>query len=129
MEHKQYQPTEKQLEKWNALTPATMPTDAEFKASWAKRHNGKESGWGMGKRDWVAQHTDDNLTQTPEYNLGLWQGRLDAFLGLESADTSNYHTDPYQYGYYHGHDGFTSFWKGYDRQARADFEAKYREEK
>lgn len=124
---KKFQPTEKQLAKWEALTPATIPTDDEFKTRWMKAHHGKVTGWGMGKRDWVANHADDHLTCTVDYNLGLWQGRIDAMNGEPSADTSEYHTNPYHNGYYYGYESFQSFWKGFDQAARAEFEAKYKE--
>jgi hypothetical protein len=125
MTRKQFTPTEKQLAKWNSLTAPVMPSDEEFKAMWKKAHHGKEAGWGLGKRDWVALHENDNLTYTVEYNLGLWQGRVDAANGLEPMDTTEYHTNPYHYGYYAGYNGFASFWKGYDKNARASFEAEY----
>jgi hypothetical protein len=124
MERK-YQPTEKQLVKWKALKPAEMPTDEEFKVQWKRQHGGKLTGWGMAKRDWVIQHSDDHLTCTVEYNIGLWQGRVDAAAGLPQAETPNYHTSPYEYGYYRGYTSFGSFWNGYDRNAKVDFETKY----
>lgn len=128
MERKIYEPTEKQLAKWDMLQPADMPTDEEFKASWKKSHHGKETGWGMGKRDWINIHSDDQLTQTVTYNQGLWQGRIDAMLGLEPLDTPHYHTDPYEYGYYIGYNGFESFWSGYDAQARKNLADQYKGE-
>ena len=120
-----FEPTAKQLEKWNALKPAVMPSDDEFKARWKKAHGGKETGWGMSKRDWVGNHASDTLTQTVEYNLGLWQGRVDAARGEEAQPTPNYHTDPYDHGYYSGYHGFASFWKGFDSAARQQFNQKY----
>ena len=128
MERKQFVPTEKQLEKWSALKPAEMPSDDEFKASWKRNHGGKLTGWGMGKRDWVARHADDNLTQTVEYNLGVWQGRVDALRGTEPMVTNEFHTNPYHYGYYYGYNGFAGFWKGYDANASAAFKKMYLEE-
>ena len=125
MERKQFEPTEKQLEKWTALTIPTMPADEEFKDQWKKRHGGVERGWGISKRDWVADHANDALTCTKEYFLGLWQGRVDAARGLEKLETPQYHTDPYQFGYYWGYDGFESFWKGSDPAARSAFSEKY----
>jgi len=129
MERKQYQPTEKQLAKWNALKPAAMPTDDEFKAAWKRGHHNVERGWGMDKRDWVANHSDDNLTCTVEYNLGLWQGRIDALLGLDPIEITDYNNDPYQYGYFRGFNGFESFWKGYDFQARERLASQYKGDK
>lgn len=125
MERKLYQPTEKQLKLWNTLKPATMPTDEEFKTSWKRAHHNVERGWGMGKRDWVAAHANDHLTETIDYMIGLWQGRIDALQGLDPLPSPNYHTSPYDNGYYHGFHGFESFWKGYDRQAREKLIAQY----
>lgn len=122
---KKFEPTQKQLEKWNALTVPTMPTDDEFKASWKRSHHGKEAGWGMGKRDWIASHSNDHMTCTPEYYLGLWQGRVDALNGVTRADTPDYHTNPSQFGYYSGYEGFSDFWKGYDQNAKKEFSEKY----
>lgn len=125
MERKMYEPTEKQIALWNTLKPSAMPTDEEFKAMWKKAHHGKETGWGMGKRNWIASHIDDQLTCTVEYNTGLWQGRVDAARGLEALETPEYHTDPFQFGYYTGYHNFEKFWNGYDRNARQKFEEKY----
>lgn len=120
-----YEPTAKQLEKWNALKPAVMPSDDEFKAQWKKAHHGKETGWGMGKRNWVISHANDSLTQTVEYNLGVWQGRVDAARGEEAQPTPEYHINPFQHGYYTGYTEFASFWNGFDRNARETFTQKY----
>ncbi|HSW63400.1 MAG TPA: hypothetical protein VLH56_08830 [Dissulfurispiraceae bacterium] len=119
-----YEPTAKQLEKWSAKPPE-MPSDDEFKTRWMKAHNGKVTGWGMGKRDWVALHANDHLTQTVDYNLGLWQGRVDAARGETAQPTPNYHTNPYDHGYYSGYNSFASFWQGFDKNARQQFTQKY----
>lgn len=113
---KTYQPTEKQIKNWSQLRPATMPTDEEFKATWKRQHHGKETGWGMGKREWVAQHANDHLTATVEHQIGVWQGRVDAMRGEPRAETSNYHTDPYQFGYYTGYETFDNFWPQYQKK-------------
>lgn len=125
MERKQFEPTEKQIEKWSALVAPTMPTDDEFKAQWKKAHHGKETGWGMGKRNWVAGHVNDSLVYTVEYNLGLWQGRVDAVRDTEPMETNEYHTNPFHFGYYTGFHGFASFWKGYGQEARDQFNQIY----
>jgi len=125
MDRKQYQPTEKQLQKWGTLKSSEMPSDDEFKAAWKHSHHNVERGWGMGKRDWVVNHANDHLIWTIEYNIGLWQGRIDALQGLEPIETPDYHNDPYQYGYFHGFNGFESFWHGYDAQARAKLIEQY----
>jgi len=120
-----FEPTEKQLSKWSLLRPTVMPSDDEFKARWKRAHGGKVTGWGMTKRDWVIAHSDDHLTCTVEYNLGLWQGRVDAMNGDPQQETPEYHTDPYQYGYYHGYAEFDGFWRGYDAAAKSDLQAKF----
>lgn len=125
---KKFEPTEKQLAKWTTLKPAVMPTDEEFKETWKKQHHGKITGWGMGKRDWIILHSDDNITCTLEYQIGLWQGRIDAMNGEAKAETPNKETNPYEYGYNKGYDTFESFWNGYDRNARAELLKKYGKE-
>lgn len=126
MNRREYEPTEKQIENWSKLYPAPMPTDDEFKAQWKRQHHGKESGWGMGKRNWVALHKDDNLTCNADYERGVWQGRLDAALGLDMAETPHYHTDAFEHGYYSGYTNFASFWPQYSRtEAGKNFIEKY----
>ena len=122
---KKFQPTEKQMAKWSALAPAAIPSDEEFKAKWTKQHHGKSTGWGMGKRDWVAAHSDDHLTQTVEYNMGLWQGRIDAMNGEEAYPIKAYDTDPYDYGYYSGYSNFKSFWAGCDAATRENLKSQF----
>ena len=123
--NRKFQPTEKQLEKWEKLSPAAKPTDDEFKAAWARKHHNVERGWGMGKRQWVIEHADDALTCCADYFLGLWEGRIDAMNGTAPSSTEQYHTDPFQHGYYTGYHTFQSFWKGFDQAARAQFQAQY----
>lgn len=127
MERKQYEPTEKQIKLWSTLHPAEMPTDEDFKATWKRQHHNKETGWGMGKRAWVAQHANDHFTQTTEYQIGVWQGRVDALRGEDRGETGTLDT-PFQNGYDFGFDTFQGFWKGYDAVARQSFIQKYGKE-
>lgn len=100
MDRKIYQPTEKQEEKWNALTTVAMPTDDEFKATWKRQHHGKISGWGMGKRNWIV----GNMKNCREYQLGLWQARLDIVAGLDYQNEAitDENANAYNLGYYRG---------------------------
>lgn len=123
MTTKTYQPTEKQITTWSKLAPASMPTDDGFKAQWKRQHHGKETGWGMAKRNWVACHANDNLTCSFDYELGVWQGRVDAFRNEPMAETPNYHTSPFEFGYYAGYTNFNSFWPQY--QKKDEFSALY----
>jgi hypothetical protein len=103
MNRKMYVPTDKQESNWARLTVYETPSDEVFKHSWAKSHNGKEAGWGMGKRDWIIR----NMCQTREYQMGLWQGRVDAAQGLEYSEERNEKT--YNVGYYRGYLSFDSY--------------------
>ena len=113
-----FAPTEKQEKKWT-FSKRKMPTDDEFKQTWAKKHGGKTKGWGIGKRDWAKT----NLASDRDYQVGMWQGRVDA------ANKMDYHserkTKPYNYGYYVGHDEYSSFRRGYDKKSSAEFDNKY----
>lgn len=120
MERKLYEPTQKQIENWSKLTtPAAIPTDEEFKALWAKRHHGKVAGWGMGKRDWMLSR----MTSTPEYQRGIWQGRVDAARGLGYSEERNENT--YNLGYHRGYTEYESNRNGWDAATRQRFDEKY----
>lgn len=118
-----YQPTPKQLSKWG--TPgdndidSKMPSDEEIKAAWAKSHGGKTTGWGMKKRDIKLSM----MTGTYDYQMGLWQGRVDAANGLEySGERSE---NVYNLGY---HRGYTEYWsnrRGWDEATCQRFDEKY----
>jgi hypothetical protein len=97
MDRMMYKPTEKQEEKWSRFTEPTMPTDEEFKALWKKAHHGKEMGWGMIKRDWIL----GNLEKGREYQMGLWQGRVDAIRGLDYSEERL--DKAYNVGYHRGY--------------------------
>jgi len=114
MERKQYEPTEKQLAKWakNDAIVCEMPSDDEFKAMWKKSHHGKERGWGMGKRDWVLRQ----MRNTTEYQMGMWQGRVDKACGLEYSEERNEKT--YNLGYHMGYTEWESHRVGMDEKTR-----------
>jgi len=114
-----YQPTQKQLDKWAQFTAPAMPSDEEFKAKWAKAHHGKQAGWGMGKRDWVTSH----MTQTKEYQTGIWQGRVDAARGVNYSEDRNENT--YNLGYHRGYTEYQSNRKGWDQATKDEFDRKY----
>ena len=122
MERKMYEPTEKQIAKWNSLTPSAMPSDEDFKASWKHAHGGKETGWGMGKRNWIVS----NMKNSAEYQLGIWQGRVDKARGLAYQEKEAVKT--FNLGYYRGYTEYESNRKGWDDATRADFDAKYLKE-
>jgi hypothetical protein len=125
--NRKYQATNKQTEKWNSLKVPVMPTDEEFKRMWKSQHNKKETGWGMGKRDWMIAHANDSLEFTADFNYGLWEGRVD---GLNKRISEVWdESEAFQYGYRKGLATFESFWKGCDPSVKKDFSEKYLEEK
>ena len=97
-----YEPTPKQIENWSKLNVVipTIPDDEEFKERWKKQHHGKVAGWGMGKRDWIVSE----MRNTPQYQLGIWQGRVDAAQGLDYSEERN--DSPYNLGYYRGYNEY-----------------------
>jgi hypothetical protein len=119
MERKMYEPTAKQEEKWARLSAATMPTDEEFKEIWKHAHHGKVAGWGMKKCDWILSQ----MTQSREYQMGLWQGRVDRARGLDYSEERNENT--YNLGYDRGYVEFESNYRGWDAQTRTAFDEKY----
>ena len=126
MERKMYEPTkslERKIARWDAQRAASggncMPTDEEFKARWAKRHGGKTRGWGMAKRDYILS----GMTTTREYQIGIWQGRVDKARGLEYSEERN--ENVYNLGYYRGYTQYESDRRGWDRATRERFDEKY----
>jgi hypothetical protein len=106
---KTYEPTEKQNRKWAAAgVTIIMPSDDEFKARWMKSHHGVVRGWGLGKRQWIIC----TLACTREYNLGIWQARVDALNGLDyqtpMSDDDGVNMNAYNLGYYRGYTEFGS---------------------
>ena len=123
MKRKMYTPTESQEKRWAAVRPLEMPTDEEFKANWKRRHHGKLTGWGLGKRDFIVK----NLKQTREYQMGLWQGSVDAARGIEYQHEamSDENVNCYNLGYYRGYNEYTRNRRGWDAETRARFDALY----
>ena len=121
MDRKMYQPTEKQEKRWarEAERAGEMPSDEWFKDRWKKDHRGKERGWGMGKRNWIL----GQMTGTREYQIGLWQGRVDAARGLDYSEERNENT--YNLGYHRGYTEYESNRKGWDRVTRERFDTNY----
>ena len=121
MTRKMYEPTKNQERKWAKFSDVSegMPTDEEFKTRWAKCHHGKTAGWGMGKRDWILS----NMTQTREYQMGIWQGRVDRARGLDYSEERNENT--YNLGYHRGYTEYESNRRGWDRATRQRFDEKY----
>ena len=116
---KVYQPTEKQEEKWAKFEPKEMPTDEEFKERWKKAHGGKEAGWGMMKRDWILS----NMKETRDYQIGLWQARVDKANGIPYVEKSEVTT--YNLGYYRGYTDYESDRRGWTEEMRRKFDEQY----
>jgi len=119
MNRKMYEPTQGNLKKWARFEQVEMPTDEEFKRQWAKSHGGKTRGWGLAKRDWILS----NMKQSREYQMGLWQGRVDKARGLDYSEERNENT--YNLGYHRGYTEYESNRRGWDRDTRTRFDEKY----
>jgi hypothetical protein len=106
MDRKMYEPTDKQSKKWNSFKLVVMPSDDEFKARWSRAHHGTVRGWGLGKRQWII----NNLSQSRQYNEGIWQARVDALRGLDYqtplSDDDGQGINAYNLGYYRGYTEF-----------------------
>lgn len=119
---KMYEPTEKQLSKWGEPgkdIESLMPSNDEIKQAWAKSHHGKVAGWGMKKRDLRLSL----MTSTYEYQLGIWQGRVDAANGLDYSEDRNENT--YNLGYHRGYTEYESNRRGWDVATKQRFDEKY----
>jgi hypothetical protein len=119
MERKLYRPTENQERKWASFPTPEIPSDDEFKAIWRKVHHGVERGWGIQKRNWILT----NMAKTREYQMGIWQGRVDAARGLEYSEERNENT--YNLGYYRGYSDYQSDRHGWDAATCARFDEQY----
>ena len=113
-ERMMYQPTEKQAETWAAMPEPTMPSDDEIKAM-AKKMRGGKKPWGILKRDIIL----GNQRISPEYQRGLWQGRVDAARGLDYSEERS--EASYNVGYYTGYTEFHSNYRGWDRATQERF--------
>jgi hypothetical protein len=96
MNRPMFELTQQQLKKCRTVE---MPTDEQFKESWKKDHHGKVTGWGMGKRNFILSE----MKFTPEYQRGIWQGRIDQANGFEYSEERI--DAPYNLGYYRGYTG------------------------
>lgn len=114
-----FNPTAKQESKWSAFVAPEMPSDDEFKRMWKKKHGGKDKGWGLEKLKWV----NSNLGSTKEYQMGLWQGRVDAANGLDYSEERGDKTQ--NYGYYRGFTNYKSDIRGWDANTLQIFKDKY----
>lgn len=119
MSRKMYQPTKNQERKWGKFSAVEMPTDEWFQERWGKDHHGKTRGWGMGKRDFVLSQ----MTRTREYQMGIWQGRVDVARGLDYGEDRN--ENAYNLGYHRGYTNYRSDRRGWDQATRERFDTKY----
>lgn len=119
MSRKMYQPTEKQEQNWARMTAPVMPTDDEFRARWKKAHHGKITGWGLGKRQWIIS----SMSGTREYQMGIWQGRVDAAqeLAYQEKLIDDENANCYNLGYYRGYTDYASDKRGWDAATRQRF--------
>jgi len=115
---KLFKPTEKQCTKWT-FVGREMPSDEDFKAAWAKKHGGKTKGWGIAKRDWAKT----NLAASQDYQVGMWQGRVDAANKLPYSEERK--TTSYNYGYHIGYTEYPEFRRGIDKKTAEEFDNKY----
>lgn len=120
MERKIYRPTEKQEQKWAEFSAPQMPTDDEFKTEWKKAHHGKEAGWGMMKRNWILR----SMSSSREYQMGLWQGRVDKIRGLDYQEKQDEST--YNLGYYRGYTNCESDLNGMNSDQKKTFLDEYK---
>jgi len=121
MERKIYEPTQKQLERWESADAkvSPMPTDEKFQAMW-KRKTRKLTGWGIAKRDWIVSE----MKNTSEYQRGIWQGRVDCATGFGYSEERS--ESAYNLGYYRGYSEYESRGTGgWDLTQAAEFKAKY----
>lgn len=122
MERIIYEPTERQLSNWNFAgnRAPTLPTDEQFKMM-AKK---SRKPWGLMKRDWIVS----NMKSCREYQLGLWQGRVDSATGWgydKSVDVDA-NVNSYNLGYYRGYNEYEGRGTGgWDMTQAAWFKAKY----
>lgn len=118
-ERKIYQATNSQTRKWDEFTPVVVPDDDWFKARWTCTHHGKTRGWGLGKRDWMLSQ----MKNSRDYQMGLWQGRVDAARNVDYAEERNENT--YNLGYHRGYTEYQSNRRGWDQATREKFDSKY----
>lgn len=113
-----FKPTARQEAKWDDKTPE-MPSDEYFKDQWKKTHRGKVTGWGLGKRQWLV----NSWGMTRDYQVGMWQGRVDKANGLDYNKERK--DKAYNYGYNLGYTEYESNRRGWDDKTRGTFDKKY----
>lgn len=107
MERKIYKPTERQVAKWDEFEKNNLlPSD-----EWIKNHCGRKP-WGLVKRNIILSR----MTSTRDYQIGIWQARLDKLCGLDYSEERN--EKSYNLGYYRGYTGFDSDWNGLDDNSK-----------
>lgn len=99
MDRPMYQLTEKQLKKCQVVE---MPDDEHYKA----RGKRERKPWGILKRNDIL----NAMTRTPEYQRGIWQGRVDRANGLDYSEERN--ENSYNLGYYRGYTNYDSDRRG-----------------
>ncbi len=114
MERKLYEMPEKL-----ASIPAQpiIPTDAEIKAKMKAEKCRKP--FGLYKRDLALRA----LRWTRDYQLGLWQGRVDCARGLDYSDERP--NEGYNLGYHEGYTRYQSDRRGWQQWQRDEFDAQY----
>lgn len=117
-ERMMYQPTAKQAREWASIPEPALPSDDEIRAV-AKGMRGGKMPWGIVKRDMILA----NYRISPEYQRGLWQGRVDAARGLDYSEERN--DSSYNVGYYTGYTEFHSNVRGWDRATQQRFRDTY----
>lgn len=93
MDRKMFVPTEKMSERWANYNPRPIQSDEEFKA----RAKKERKPWGILKRNAILSA----MSNAPEYQRGIWQGRVDKARGLDYSEERNENT--YNLGYYRGY--------------------------
>jgi hypothetical protein len=109
-----YQPTQKQISKWSAPGTFEMPADDWFKNPENRTRKNRNTPWGLVKRDWLSASRD--AKNSYEYQMGIWQGRVDAVRGMDYSEERNEKT--YNIGYYRGYTNLQSDLRGMDAETR-----------
>ncbi len=112
MERRIYQPTQKQT---SLPTTISLPSDAEIKAQAARCR----TPWGLVKRNLALKA----LRGTHDYNIGLWQARVDAARGTGYSEER--FSREYNLGYHQGYTGYQSDRNGWDPTIREQFDSAY----
>lgn len=113
MERRIYQPTEKVA---RLPVAVALPADEAIKAI---ARTGHKRPWGLVKRDLALRA----LRGCRDYNLGLWQGRVDAARGTGYSDER--FAEAYNLGYHEGYANYESHRGGWHPTIRAEFDALY----